>query len=329
MVLNKNSRSLDVIVTLGPASLKPDVLSQIYSQGPCIFRLNGAHTDPEGLEPMVRKVKDLIPEARLMLDLPGNKVRLTGLSKPIRVVKDKTVTVDNKYVNYHDFYKNVKQKDIILAQDSTIMLEVISIGEDSIEFLSHSNGMLEDRRGFHLSGLSDNLPFFFEKDIKLMEAACKHGIDYLALSYVRNEDDISDAEEKIKSFSGPAPRLITKVETRKAVENLDRILKKTDHILIDRGDLSSEVGLQDLPIYQEKIIESATSMGKRVFLATQFLKNMQNYPIPLIAEVMDLHKTLKGNIHGIQLSEETAIGAYPVECVKYIFDAFKGICHQS
>jgi len=98
-------------------------------------------------------------------------------------------------------------------------------------------------------------------------------------------------------------------------------MKKADNILIDRGDLSAEVGLQNLPMYQEAVITNARKLNRRVFLATQFLNNMLTHPIPLIAEAVDLYKTLKSDIQGIQLSEETAVGEYPVECVKYVFEA--------
>jgi pyruvate kinase len=116
-----------------------------------------------------------------------------------------------------------------------------------------------------------------------------------------------------------------KIETSSALDNLGRIFKEVDHVNVDRGDLSTDVGMLKLPAIQERVIESAKRAKKKIYLATQFLKNMELNPVPLIAEVMDLHNTIKSGVSGVQLSEETAIGRFPVECVKLGFDTF----HQS
>jgi pyruvate kinase len=144
---------------------------------------------------------------------------------------------------------------------------------------------------------------------------------------VRNAKDITFAKEIIKKHNNHA-QLIAKVETQLAVDNLDEILTQVDSILVDRGDLSADIGIHKLADYQEEIINAAKNKGKKIYLATQFLRNMEKNPLPLIAETIDLYKTIRSGINGIQLSEETAIGAYPVQCVEYIFEAFKGISRK-
>ncbi|MFQ5953420.1 MAG: pyruvate kinase, partial [Candidatus Omnitrophota bacterium] len=244
------------------------------------------------------------------------------------LVKGECFDVHRNQLNYSEFYRYLKPGDIVLAHDSIYRLEVEKVTEEAIRFLSHSDGLLMNLKGLHIKGACNDLPFLFSKDLDLIKEACDCRLDYLALSFVRNANDIRTAKEILDKYQGSSPRLITKVETHAAVENLDDILSQTDSILIDRGDLSSEVGIHDLAHYQEKIIQNAKKEGKSVYLATQFLKNMEKNPLPLIAETLDLHKTLKTGINGIQLSEETAVGIYPVQCVEYVFKAFNRIFNE-
>jgi pyruvate kinase len=316
-------KEFQVIVTVGPATLKKDVLKRIYEVGPCIFRINGAHSSPLDMKEKVHFIKGVISQAQIMLDLPGNKIRLAGLKEPIKLKKGELLDIHSDQINYSDFYKIVKPADMVFAQDSTLMLEVVAIKNKTIELLSHSNGLLEDKRGLHVKKICDDLPFLFEKDIKLIDAGCKLGITYLGISYVRTADDIIKVKKEIDKINVSKPTLIAKIETAKALDNLEKIFEQVSNILVDRGDLSSEVGLQNLPLCQEKVINAAKKAGKNIFLATQFLKNMQTHPIPLIAESLDLYRTLTSGICGIQLSEETAVGHYPFECVEYVFKAFR------
>lgn len=315
------TESFKLIVTVGPTSLKKNIIKSISETGSCIFRINGAHSNAGNVKEVTDHIRGVLPEAEIMLDLPGNKIRLGDLGDAIKLEKGKIANIYSHQLNYPDFYKIVKPGEVIMAQDSTLMLEVLSVKNKVVELISHSNGLLESRRGFHVKGIYEHLPFLFDKDIELIKTACGLGIDYLGLSFVRSAKDIRLVKEKIRGISSHAPQLIAKIETLKAVENMEEIFHEVENILIDRGDLSAETGLMKLPEYQTRIIKSAVKAKKNVFLATQFLKNMQTHPVPLIAEAMDLEKTLNSDISGIQLSEETAIGSYPLECVEYVFNA--------
>ncbi|MDD5439070.1 MAG: pyruvate kinase [Candidatus Omnitrophica bacterium] len=312
-----------VIVTVGDALMgNPEKLLKIYSMGECILRINGAHIGADKISSMVQTLRDILKGPRLMLDLPGNKVRTRGLSDPIRLSKGEDVLLHAYQVNYPRFFTLLTAGDIMLANDSNICLEVRDVNPDTVKLLSHSNGILDNNKGIHVRGIHKDIPFLFEKDIRLIGSACSEGLDYISLSYVRTRDDIVEAKKLIKGHAGRTPAIIAKIETAEAVENLGYIFKEVDRINIDRGDLSADIGMLKVPAVQERVIESARRAGKEVFLATQFFKNMEQYPVPLIAEVMDFYKTVKTGISGIQLSEETAVGKYPVECVKLVFDVY-------
>lgn len=315
--------SFKIIITVGDALISnPKKLKQIDSYGDCIYRINGAHIDTDNLPTIVKALRGILGAPDIMLDLPGNKVRTEGLSEPIRLAKGETFELHDYQINYPRFYAQLKTGDLILTNDSTATLEVKEINGTAIKIMAHSDGLLSNRKSLHVRGAYRNIPFLFKKDIELIRIASLEKLAYISLSFVRTGEDVKEVKKILLDNQNDMSQIIVKVETQDAVKNLDAILKETSHINLDRGDLSSDIGMLELPDAQEYIINSSKRAGKYVYLATQFLKNMEQNPIPLIAEVMDLHKTIKSGISGIQLSEETAVGKYPVECVKLIRDIF-------
>lgn len=311
-----------VIVTLGPANMTEPVLRAIDSQGPCLYRINGAHSKKDEINGIVTFVRNILPHAKIMVDLPGNKIRTANIKQPIPLIKGQTFTLSSNQINYRDFYKHLKVGDQILANDSIYTLEVQQIQDSTLTVMSHSDGQLANNKGLHAKGIHKDIPFFFENDLDLIQAAHKSGVDILSLSFVRDVEDILLAKKILRELDNSKLEIFAKIETLSAVNNLGRILAEVDVVNVDRGDLSTDVGLVALAAYQERIINAAKRSGRKIFLATQFLKNMETYPVPLIAEIIDLHKTIKDGISGIQLSEETAIGKYPVEAVKTVFQVY-------
>ncbi len=308
--------SFHVIVTLGPSIMDADQLKRIASSADCIFRVNGAHFDDmERVRQLIQFCRRSLGAPKIMIDLPGNKIRVAYLDEPITLVAGKTFNLFSHQFNYKEFYQLLRPGQIIMANDSLFRFEVIAADATRIELLSHSNGSLANNKGMHTPGVSDNLPFLFERDRQLIRIGLQEDVFALGLSFVRSADDVKEVAAIVGERS---IRLISKVEKIAAVENLESILDVVEYILIDRGDLSTETGMLHLPYYQNLIIESAKRKGKKVILATQFLKNMESKPIPVIPEVIDLFNTFRLGIAGIQLSEETAIGQFPEECVEFI-----------
>ena len=251
------------------------------------------------------------------MDLPGNKVRTSNIeNNGINIEKGKVFSLHFDQFNFLDFFKFIKVGDVIWANDSTYEFHVDSICDKTknIYFLSKSTGTLLNNKGMHVRGIHQHIPFLFEKDKKLIQIANETGLAFIGLSFVRHAEDVNQALQLLNKDI----EIITKVETKSAVQNLNNILEIAPYILIDRGDLSTEVSLEKVPRFQRYIIEKALFHDRKVFLATQFLKNMENHPIPTIPEIIDLHNTMQKGIYGIQLSEETAVGKYPYECLKTI-----------
>jgi len=314
-----------VIVTIGPSIFAESKLKAVHSFGPCIYRINGAHcrTRDEVVE-TADFIHRILPDAKLMLDLPGNKIRTANLTIPIAFSRSQTFTLAPHQLNFKDFYKFLKVGDLIFANDAVYTFEVVSIKTGIIEVESHFDGILKNNKGLHVAGIHDGIPFIFDHDQLLINAATETEIDFLGISFVRDGNDLREIQAVLKSLNSHIS-LISKVETLPAIQNLNSIFEQVDSILIDRGDLSGDVGMLNMPGCQEKIIQSAKKSGKKILLATQFLKNMELNPIPSIAEEIDLYRTIQLGVDGIQLSEETAIGKYPVECVAHVFEMAKKV----
>lgn len=309
-----------IIVTLGPPFFDVECIKTIDALGRCIYRINGAHSDELQARNYIARVREILPQAKILIDLPGNKIRTANLEVPICLAKGEEFTLQSHQINYPEFYMHLKPGDKILANDSVFTFEVVEAAKEALRLRSYSDGLLQSNKGLHTKGATDEIPFLFEKDYMLMRVAKEEKVNYLGLSYVRSGQDIKE----VKKHLGQCDiQLIAKVETAAAIENLYAIFQEVSSILVDRGDLSSAIGLLNLASAQDNIIEAAKRAHVEVYLATQFLKNMEQCPVPLIAEVIDLCQTVRSGVAGIQLSEETAVGKYPVECVKLVFDAYQ------
>jgi len=312
-----------IIATVGPSLLNRVSLQEVHDEKN-IYRINGAHGTISEIEDYILKIQSQQKDAKILMDLPGNKVRTAGFPEGfINIEKGKEFSLKFTQMNYPEFYKHIKIGDEVWANDSIFKFTVksINIENSDILFLSHSTGVLLNNKGMHVRGIHANIPFLFQKDKDLIMLANKYTLDYIGLSFVRTKDDIIQAKSLIKEKIS----IISKVETAAAVDNLIDILKEVEYILIDRGDLSTEIGLEKVPLYQKYIIDKALFYNKKVFLATQFLKSMEQNPIPTIPEVIDMYNTLKSGIYGIQMSEETAVGKYPKECLYTINKLLKEI----
>ena len=300
-----------IIVTIGPALMKNLENIKKYSDN-YIFRINGAHGNESSITEYINQLQQNFNDPQVLIDLPGNKIRTTNLGDGINFGIGSLISINANQTNYPKFIQFLSKDTIIWANDSTFKFIVHEVHNDKVILKSESEGKLIDNKGLHVRNMHAALPFLFDKDFQLINIANKFNVQYVGLSFVRNAKDIQTAMELLdKKIT-----IIAKVETKSAVANLNEILKLVDHILIDRGDLSTEVGLEKIPAYQKYIIEKALFFNKRVFLATQFLKHMEDNPIPTIAEVVDLYNTFKMGVYGIQLSEETAVGKYPVKCLE-------------
>ena len=298
------------ILTVGPALGTEVPLRDIHSEKN-IYRINGAHGSVEEIEGNIHRIRDQIPDAEILLDLPGNKVRTANITEGIQLHKGKTFMLSNDHFNYTGFYRHLKPGMTAWANDSVFEFEVVSADENGIVFLSKSDGVLINNKGVHVRGIHSDIPFLFEKDRKLIDLANRYKLDYVGLSFVRTPENVKEAAALI----GGGTKIISKIETIDAVENIAEILPLVRYILVDRGDLSTDIGIAKIPRFQRYIIEKALYADVKIFLATQVLKNMETKPLPTIGEIEALYDIMKSRAHGVQMSEETAVGRYVPECV--------------
>lgn len=304
------------ILTVGPALLCEVPLTEIHNERN-IYRINGAHGSVEDIENYILKIREQIPEADILMDLPGNKVRTKELPEGgIMVESGKSFELPDRCFNYPEFYKHLKPGMTAWANDSVFEFEVVSVDQEKIIFLSKSDGVLINNKGIHVRGIHENIPFLFEKDRELIRLANKWALSFVGLSFVRKPENVTE----VRSMISGRTDLITKIETLEAVEHINDILPLTNYILVDRGDLSTDVGVGKIPRFQKYIIDKALFFDVKIFLATQVLKSMETKPIPTIGEIEALYDIYKSGVYGVQMSEETAVGKYVQNCVKVLQD---------
>lgn len=301
------------ILTVGPALLHEVPLTEVHD-AKNIYRINGAHGSIEDIERYVHKIREQVPDADILMDLPGNKVRTCNITDGIVLEKGKEFEIFNHNFNYTDFYKHLKPGMTAWANDSTFEFEVIDTDEEKIRFLSKSEGVLINNKGVHVRGIHKDIPFLFEKDRQLIDLANREKLAFVGLSFVRTADNVKEALSLLDS----GINVISKIETLDAVNNINDILPLVEYILVDRGDLSTDIGIRKIPRFQKFIVEKAHFFGVKVFLATQVLKNMEVNPLPTIGEIEALYEIYKSGVYGVQMSEETAVGKYAAECVNVL-----------
>ncbi|EAK2629198.1 pyruvate kinase [Campylobacter coli] len=301
------------ILTVGPSLGNKIQINEIH-QDDFIYRINGAHGSLEDIKNTIINIRNQNNTAKILIDLPGNKIRTASIDKPIQVFKEQDFILKTMQFNFKEFYKLIQPGMKVYANDSVFLFIVKSVDNEKIVFTSKSDGLLLNNKGMHVRNLHQNIPFLFEKDKELIKLCNEFEIDYIGASFVRKAQDIKELKQNLNLNT----KIISKIETLEAVENLYEILQEVEYILVDRGDLSTEIGIEKIPRFQNYIIQMANHNGVKVFLATQILKNMEEKPIPTIAEIDDLYNISKSGVYGIQLSEETAVGKYVQECVKIL-----------
>ena len=308
---------MDIIATLGPSLLTRTKIDSLIAAGVTIFRVNGAHTDAHMVASIVEKVRRFAGDrARIMVDLPTNKVRVMNISEPIVFGAGDTFVIDGFQLNYPDLWQRVRTGDEVIINDGMNRLRVTSVNGHSIEFQAEGAGQLGNNRGliFTREIHAADFPYFFQRDLELIEAVNDLNVDLVGLSYLRHPRDKQEAKRRIRARRS----LVYKIETRAAFENLESLIEPEERILIDRGDLAGEIGLLQIPHAQDQIIRFAHRHRVEVYVATQFLAAMESSPIPQVAEVCALYEIVKLGVSGIQLSEETAVGKFPLEAVRWI-----------
>ncbi|WP_026866860.1 pyruvate kinase [Jeotgalicoccus marinus] len=325
-------RSTKIVCTIGPASESEEKLEQIILAGMNVARLNFSHGDhAEHLARIetIRKVaKRLDKTVGILLDTKGPEIRTHSMENgSVELVKGETIEVsmtevlgnkDRFSVSYEGLIDDVQPGDFILLDDGLVELQVESINKEEgiITTTIRNNGILKNKKGVNVPGVSVNLPGLTEKDKADVKFGIEQGVDFIAASFVRRPQDVLEIRELLETHQGEYIKIIPKIENQEGIENIDEILKISDGLMVARGDLGVEIAPETVPMKQKELIRKCNLVGKPVITATQMLDSMQHNPRCTRAEASDVANAIYDGTDAVMLSGETAAGDYPVEAVQ-------------
>ncbi len=317
-----------IVCTIGPASSSAKILQELIKAGMDVARLNFSHGSQAGHLEVIKALRKLSsPSGKsvaIIQDLAGPKIRI-GRIKAGKIIlhsgdnfilTDKPIVGNNQAVSvsYPGFSQEVRPGDSLLLADGALELEVIETDEHNVKCRVIIGGPLSSYKGVNIPSRSLKVLSLTEKDKQDLEFGLKHRVDYIALSFIKTAEDILAAKQLLKERKANIP-VIAKIEKHEALDNIDEIIKVVDGIMIARGDLGVEIPLESIPLVQKSLIRKANLAGKPVITATQMLKSMVDNPRPTRAEVTDVANAVLDGTDAVMLSEETAMGKYPVKAV--------------
>ena len=325
-------RKTKIVATVGPASESKESLIQLAKAGVNVFRLNFSHgTHEDHLQRLltIREIsKELDLNLSILQDLQGPKIRtqlvenngvVLEAGKQLIFAMDESLlgTSEKVGTTYTSMYLDVNVGERILMDDGNLEVKVISIDPVKKEVVTEViyGGILKSKKGINLPGTKVSLPCLTPKDEADLYFGLDHGVDWIALSFVRKAADIWDIKDKIKAY-GKNTRVIAKIEKPEAIDNLDEIIEATDAIMVARGDLGVEMDGAVVPYLQQLMVEKCTAAGKPVIVATQMLESMITNPVPTRAETSDVANAVLQGASATMLSGESASGSYPIKAVE-------------
>jgi len=328
-------RRTKIVFTLGPATESEEMLEKMILAGADIARLNMAHAKHEWTRTVIRRIRAISKkvgrEIAIMMDIKGPEIRTGDLAAPIELhpgdifdftvkpgaIRESSEEIRSVDVNYKDLVNDINIGDTVLVDSGLIRLEVLEKQDAHIRCRVLVPGQLTSRRHINLPGVKVNLPSFTEKDRADTLVGIEEGIDFVALSFVREAKDIEQLREFLRDYKSSA-HIIAKIEDQSAIENLKEIVQTCDALMVARGDLGIECPFEDLPIIQRRAVLKCHQHGKPVIIATHMLESMITSPMPTRAEITDVANAVFERADCVMLSGETTIGRYPVECVKIL-----------
>ncbi|MFZ5587371.1 MAG: pyruvate kinase [Thermodesulfobacteriota bacterium] len=321
------ARKTKIVCTIGPATAEPATLKAMIAAGMDVARLNFSHGDHESHRRLIaglrRAAAELGREVGVLQDLAGPKIRLGRLENPLRLVSGQAVRLiageasaeaGALPVNYPHLLEDVNPGDRILLADGLVELTATGKASPYLDCEVVVGGELSSHKGVNLPTSRLRVSSFTDKDQADLMMGLEAGVDFVALSFVRHEQDLIPLRRILNQQEQP-PLLIAKIEKPEAVARFAEILEQVDGIMVARGDLGVEMPLEEVPVIQKRLISQARQAGKVVITATQMLRSMMDSPRPTRAEAADVANAVLDGTDAVMLSDETAVGRYPLEAV--------------
>lgn len=324
-----NIRKTKIICTIGPKTSPFVILKQLVENGMNVARLNMSHGTHEWHKGVIKHIKTINEKTgssvAILLDTKGPEVRTGDVSRDIVLRKGDTLTLTIRRqaelepycveINYDGFVTDVALGDIVLIDGGMLNLKVINITETDIKCECLDDGVLNSRRHVNIRGKSADLPSITEKDWQDIAFGIENGVDFIALSFVKEALAIEELQQYVTEKKVPVD-ILAKIESAEAIPHLDEIIAAADGIMIARGDLGAELPYEEVPLLQEQIIRKCRIAGKPVIVATHMLESMIVNPTPTRAEVTDITQAVLQGTDAIMLSGETATGKHPLKTLE-------------
>ena len=332
IVFLETQRRTKIVATVGPAIRTPAKMRDMIRAGTNVFRLNFSHGNHEEHSESLKMIRDASLELGIpvgvLQDLGGPKIRISKVEGDFQWIND-NAQIDLRpadgslstqaaiFVELLDPAKVLQPGHHVLLADGTIELEATQIFQDRVQCRIVKGGRLRSRIGISFPDSVYDLPATTEKDFKDLEWGIKNEIDFVAVSFVKNAQDIIGLRKFAKEHGG-SPMIVAKIERKSALENIEGIMAASDGVMVARGDLGLEVPMERVPLVQKHLIEQANYRGIPVIVATQMLSSMVTSIRPTRAEVSDISTAVMQGTDALMLSEESSIGEHPLECVRYL-----------
>ena len=327
-------RKTKIICTIGPATDSYPMLEKLAQAGMDIVRLNMSHGDHESAAQVIKSIRTLNRKLKspvaVLLDTQGPEIRTGDIADELELKNGSRITIsvrDNVdveassiHINYDDLIDTVDVGDRITVDNGIINLEVLNKNESgTMDCKVIDGGILKSKRHVNLPGIRVNLPAITKKDRADILFGLEQQVDFIALSFVREAEDIRELKALMGDKLGKI-KIIAKIEDQSGVQNLDEILGEVDGVMVARGDLGVEINVAELPNVQRHIVQRCAEQGRRVIVATHLLESMIENPIPTRAEVTDVANAIYEEVDAVMLSGETTVGRHPVRCVEQLVE---------
>lgn len=324
-----------IIATVGPASCDKRNIKRFINSGVSVFRLNGSHNTLEWHKKTITNIRNLSKKIPILFDIPGEKIRIDNQLEDIKFTKKDTIIFSKKKIkrdknvilSNKKFYNNIKLNMKFSADDGNLVFKVIKKTKDYVEAISFNSGILTSRKGINIpnlfSGVQNNT--ISNKQKIYLNFAKKMDIDYVGFSFVESDKQINKIRKYLK---GRNFKIISKIENLNGLKNLKKIVKVSDAIMIDRGDLVAETSIYKLPYNQKKIINEVNLNNKPIIVATEMMHSMIENEKPTKSEVLDVANAILDGATCTMLSGETALGKYPIKSINEMIKIHKSSVHQ-
>ncbi|WP_146551085.1 pyruvate kinase [Rummeliibacillus sp. SL167] len=325
-------RKTKIVCTIGPASESQEILVSLIEAGMNVARLNFSHGNHEEHAARIQAIREAAKKTgkviAILLDTKGPEIRTHNMENgAIELVTGQNIDISmtevlgNKNIfsiTYERLIEDVQVGSVILLDDGLIELHVTGIDQQAgiIHTTVANAGVLKNKKGVNVPGVSVQLPGITEKDAQDILFGIEQKVDFIAASFVRRPSDVMEIRELLEQNGGAHIHIIPKIENQEGVDNIDEIIQVSDGLMVARGDLGVEIPAEEVPVVQKNLIHKCNKAGKPVITATQMLDSMQRNPRPTRAEASDVANAILDGTDAIMLSGETAAGLYPLESVK-------------